>query len=232
MAFGVWIGRLTTYLHGWDNRQRNRGQENQVAAEESFATSKQDRIVEAALDVFAQYGAAGSTLQMVANAAGVSVGLVQHHFGSKDKLIEAVDQQALSMIGAAMAQPLPSDPTEAVLELGRRVIFLLSEHLTAVDYLARLLVEGAPAGAAFFDATAAIVMGHWRQLDDIGATAENLDLVWAALNPIILTMGAVIMRRHIDRHLPEPLTTPAQLQRWEDSVNALLERGQIRRPPE
>ncbi|WP_328356223.1 TetR/AcrR family transcriptional regulator [Mycobacterium sp. NBC_00419] len=203
-----------------------------MAAEESFAPSKQERIVEAALDVFAEHGAAGATLQMVANAAGVSVGLVQHHFGSKDKLIAAVDAQALSVIGAAMSQPLPSDPTEAVLELGRRVIFLLSERLTAVDYLARLLVEGAPAGAAFFDATASIVMAHWRQLDEIGATAENLDLVWAALNPIVLTMGAVIMRKHIDRHLPEPLTNLTQLRRWGDSVDALLERGQIRRPPE
>lgn len=203
-----------------------------MVAEDSFGLSKQERIVEAALDVFAEHGTSGSTLQMIAQAAGVSVGLVQHHFGSKDNLIEAVDAHALAVIGAGMSSPLPEDPTEAVLELGRRVIYLLSEHLAAVDYLARLLVEGAPAGAAFFDATAAIVMGHWRQLDAIGATADNLDLVWAALNPIILTMGAVIMRRHIDRHLPEPLTTPAQLRRWEESVNGLLERGQIKRPPD
>ncbi len=203
-----------------------------VVAEDSFGLSKQERIVEAALDVFAKHGASGSTLQMVAQTAGVSVGLVQHHFGSKDSLIEAVDTYALTVIGAGMSQPLPDDPTEAVLELGRRVIYLLSEHLSAVDYLARMLVEDAPAGRAFFDATAAIVMGHWRQLDAIGATADNLDLVWAALNPIILTMGTVIMRRHLDRHLPEPLTTPTQLRRWEESVNNLLERGQIKQPPE
>lgn len=203
-----------------------------VVAENGFGASKQERIVEAALDVFARYGTTTSTLQMVAQAAGVSVGLVQHHFGSKDSLIEAVDAHALALIAAGMSGPLPEDPTEAVLELGRRVIYLLSEHLAAADYLARMLVEDAPAGVAFFDATVAIVMGHWRQLDAIGATADNLDLVWAALNPIVLTMGAVIMRRHIDRHLPEPLTTPTQLRRWEESVNNLLERGQIKQPPE
>ncbi len=71
---------------------------------------------------------------MVAQTAGVSVGLVQHHFGSKDSLIEAVDTYALTVIGAGMSQPLPDDPTEAVLELGRRVIYLLSDHLSAVDY--------------------------------------------------------------------------------------------------
>ncbi len=203
-----------------------------VVPEDGLGPSKQERIVVAALDVFGQHGAAKSTLQMVAEAAGVSVGLVQHHFGSKDRLVDAVNAHALGVIRAEMARPLTASSGESVLEMGRRVSFLLSQQLTAVDYLARLLVEGAPAGAAFFDSTAEIGLARWRRLADEGGTVENLDLVWAALNPLVLVMGAVIMRRHIDRHLPEPFVTPAQLQRWRDAINRLLERGQIRRPVE
>ncbi len=189
-------------------------------------------MVEAALEVFSEHGAAKSTLQMVAHAAGVSVGLVQHHFGSKENLVEAVTAHALAVIRTEMARPLTTSPNESVLEMGRRVSFLLARQLTAVDYLATLLVEGAPAGAVFFDSTAAIGLARWRRLADEGGSADDLDLVWAALNPLVLVLGAVIMRRHIDRHLPEPFVSPGQLQRWRDAVNALLEHGQIRRQPD
>lgn len=190
--------------------------------------SRQDRILDAAMEVFSQQSTAEATLQMIADSAGVSVGLVQHHYGSKDGLIAAVDAHAMAVIGAAMTQPLPESPTDAVLELGRRVGALLSDHRPVVDYLARLLVDGTQSGVAFFDATVTIVVGHWQQLAENGVTREDLDVVWAALNPTILVFGAIILRRHIDRHLPEPLGTPEQLHRWEESVNTLLRYGQFR----
>lgn len=199
-----------------------------VNARSRSEQSRHDRILDAATEVFSQQSASEATLQMVADSAGVSVGLVQHHFGSKDGLIAAVDAHAMTVIGAAMAQPLPESPTDAVLELGRRVGSLLSDHRAVVDYLARLLVDGTSTGAAFFDATVTIVVGHWQHLAEIGVTREGLDLVWAALNPTILVFGGVILRRHIDRHLPEPLWAPEQLRRWQESVNTLLRYGQFR----
>jgi hypothetical protein len=53
-------------------------------------------------------------------------------------------------------------------------------------------------------------------------------VTWAALNSLVLALGTMIMRGHVERQLPEPLTTPAQLQRWQDSVNSLLREGQYR----
>jgi len=190
--------------------------------------SRYDRILDAAMEVLSQRGAAEATLQMIAEAASVSVGLVQHHFGSKDGLITAVDARAMTLIGAAMAHPLPDAPTDAVLEMGRRVGGLLAEHRTVVDYLARLLVDRTESGAAFFDATIAMVSVHWKQMAESGVVREDLDLVWAALNPTVLVFGGIILRHHIDRHLPESLTTPAQVLRWQESVNTLLRYGQFR----
>ncbi|MGY4709744.1 TetR/AcrR family transcriptional regulator [Mycolicibacterium sp. CBM1] len=191
------------------------------------ARSKPDRIIDAALKVFAQRGLTEATLQAIADTADVSVGLVQYHFGSKDGLVAAVDAHAMELIRAAMAQPLSEEPTEAVLELGRRVTGLLAEQRTVVDYLARLLANGTASGVAFFDATMAIVGAHWRQMADKGVTRPDLDLVWAALNPTVLVFGVVILRRHIDRYLPESFCAPAQLARWQDSVNMLLRFGQF-----
>ncbi|PRC49045.1 TetR/AcrR family transcriptional regulator, partial [Mycobacterium sp. ITM-2017-0098] len=41
----------------------------------------------------------------------------------------------------------------------------------------------------------------------------------------------VSLRPHLDRHLAEPFITPAQLDRWQDAVDALLRHG-LFRPPE
>lgn len=190
--------------------------------------SRQDRIRDAALEVFAVHGTSETTLQMIAEAAGVSVGLIQHRFGSKDCLIAAVDLHVLAVVATTMSAPLPESAAEAVFEVGQRVDFLIAERLSVVDYLARLMVTGTPTGAAVFDALVAIGLRQWQQLADGGATDADIDVVWAALNPLILTLGAIILRRQLDRHLPEPFTTRTQLQRWEKAVEQLISRGQLR----
>ncbi len=190
-------------------------------------TSRHDRILDAALEVFSVHGTSNATLQMVAAAAGVSVGLVQHHFGSKDGLIEAVDAYAQRIIAAQLTTPLPEAGPDYLPEMGRRVTFLLSEHASAVDYLTRQVLNGSPTGAAVFDALVAMGIARWRRLVEIGATPADLDVFWAAVNPLILTLGTIAVRRHLDRHLPEPFDASAEMQRWERSVTMLL-RGQLR----
>jgi AcrR family transcriptional regulator len=96
--------------------------------------------------MFASRGSSATTLKMVADAAGVSIGLVQHHFGTKKGLVRAVDQRAFDVLGAAMGAPLPRPPDEAVTEVGRRVTSLIADYPAVVDYLGRALIEGNPPG--------------------------------------------------------------------------------------
>src|SRR5215813_4115516 len=52
------------------------------------------RIRDAALTLFAERGIEASTIRDIAAAAGVSSGLVRHHFGSKEALRDACDAYA------------------------------------------------------------------------------------------------------------------------------------------
>jgi AcrR family transcriptional regulator len=56
------------------------------------------RIRDAALLQFAEPGVNGATIRGIAEAAGVSPGLVQHHFGSKEALREACDTYATEVV--------------------------------------------------------------------------------------------------------------------------------------
>ena len=105
------------------------------------------RIRDAALRLFAERGLDGATIRDIARAAGVSGGLVRHHFGSKDDLRAACDSYALDQIMRIKEQ--------AVLE-GQLANpgFMSAAHptvLLTLRYLARSLVDGSPAAAAVFD---------------------------------------------------------------------------------
>jgi AcrR family transcriptional regulator len=196
-----------------------------VGAEESSTT---ERIRNAALRSFATYGTSATSLRTVATAAGVSIGLVQHHFGTKAGLVKAVDDHVLGLVIAAIAPPLAEPPSDSIAEMGSRVTRMVAEQPDIVDYLGRALIDGSPLGTTIFDTLTAFGIARWTKRDERGETRPEVDLTWAALNALVLPLGTIILRGHIERQLPESFTAPAQLQRWQDSVNTLLRDGLFR----
>src|SRR5881398_4274666 len=80
------------------------------------------RIRNAALQAFAAQGVAGTSIRDVAKAAGVSPGLVQHHFRSKAGLRQAVDafvmRRAVESFGDLIVE---GSPEENARKLGSRI---------------------------------------------------------------------------------------------------------------
>jgi AcrR family transcriptional regulator len=66
------------------------------------ATAARERIVEAALELFAQAGFAGASTREVALRAGVQQGLIGYHFGSKDGLWRAVVDAGFARLAARL----------------------------------------------------------------------------------------------------------------------------------
>ncbi len=187
-----------------------------------------DRIRHAALKILATHGASGTSLRAVAAAAGVSLGLVQHHFATKAGLIKAVDDYALAVVVAAITQPVPDTTPDSVAEIGGRVTRLIAENPDIADYVGRALTDGRPVADMIFDSLLNSGTARWHRRSERGETRAGLDLTWAAVNALVLALGTLILRGHIERHLPEPFTSPAQLERWHASVNTLLREGFFR----
>jgi len=187
-----------------------------------------ERIRTAALKSFATHGTSATSLRTVAAAAGVSVGLVQHHFANKAGLIKAIDDHVLGLVIAAIAPPI-AEAADSVAEMGSRVTRMIAEQPDISHYVGRALIDGSPLGNTVFDTLAAFGIARWTQRNERGETRPGVDLTWAALNSLVLALGTLILRGHVERQLPEPLTTPNQLQRWQDSVNTLLREGLFRR---
>src|SRR4051794_25431792 len=96
------------------------------------------RIREAAMAEFAARGVTGATIRGIAEQAGVSPALVQHHFGTKDGLRTACDAYVLDYLRTQVGEGIDRG------QIGE-VDFVAAVHRSAppvMRYLARALVDG------------------------------------------------------------------------------------------
>ncbi len=72
-------------------------------------SAAQERILAAALDLFADHGVSGTSLQMIADAMGVTKAAVYHQFKAKNEIVLAVAEAEFAKLEAAVeaaeAQP-------------------------------------------------------------------------------------------------------------------------------
>jgi AcrR family transcriptional regulator len=188
------------------------------------------RIRNAALDCFARDGFEASSVRAIARAAGVSPGLVQHHFPTKALLRDAVNAHVVALAAAPFADlPLPAADVDPFEELGERITRLLSEHPDALRYTARATLEGDGAALELFGAFVAIARSQWDQLACEGRLRADLDLEWAALHPVIFNLGVVLFREAIERHLEQPLFSSQGLERLNVAMTTLQRLGTSKR---
>jgi TetR/AcrR family transcriptional regulator, regulator of cefoperazone and chloramphenicol sensitivity len=191
--------------------------------------SSAERIRDAALALFSRNGVSATPMRAVAEAAGISIGLVQHYYRTKAALVDAVNDRVLRVISDALeSEPIPEPPEDPTFELGRRITTAMADEPEVVDYLGHALVEGDAIGSVIFDGLFAISEARRDFFVEREQTRPDLDMTWSAMLPVTLRLAAIILRSHVERHLPEPFTTPSQLRRWDEAVINLLREGQLR----
>ena len=158
------------------------------------------RIRDAAMRLFAEQGMDATTIRAIAKEAGVSAGLVRHHFGSKEALRDVCDAHALDKLmrikEAAVLEGRMADQT-----------FLPSVHPTVLAlyrYFARAMLDGSPAAASMFDDMVAITE-QWIEREQPG-TASDLRAYAAVL--VASQIGMLGMHDHLSRALGADVLGP------------------------
>jgi AcrR family transcriptional regulator len=194
------------------------------ATVESDLTGKA-RIRESALELFAANGVRATSLRAVARAAGVSPGLILHHFGSKEGLCRAVDEAVVKRIEMALGEvPLDGsggNPFEARREM---VTALLQGQPVLCDYIGRALMEDTEASAALFHRLFESARRD-RALVEAGVMRAKSDPFWRVIHQMLLIVGPLMMRRLIERELGGSLLEEANFKRWMQANTDLLRKG-------
>jgi TetR/AcrR family transcriptional regulator, transcriptional repressor for nem operon len=183
------------------------------------------RIVGAAAQLIYERGVAGTTLDDIRSAAGVSGSQLSHYFAGKDELVQAViDYQAGTITGNQRQADLGSP--EGLLAWRDRVIAevqssegkggcplgSLAGQLAETDTHARALI------AAGFEQWSAAISDGLRRLRDTGHLPKNTDPDDLAVTLLAALQGGLLL---------------AQVQRdtrpLETAVNTLLELSRVNR---
>jgi AcrR family transcriptional regulator len=146
------------------------------------------RIRDAAIALFTERGIAGATIRDIAQAAGVSSGLLRHHFGSKEGLRDACDEWAMGQITQMQMRFTENQAVGA----------LAPEAMALQQYLVRSLMDGSPRGSAMF---AQAVLHGERWVETTGLDATDPRAFAAVLSA--MKVGMFLMRDQLTAVLGE-----------------------------
>lgn len=161
------------------------------------------RIRNAALRYFTEYGFDRATIRDIARAAGVSPGLVRHHFGSKDDLRRACDAYALEALHAYAEQAMTDQgPNPEALAEARDPL-----HPYQL-YLARALIDESEAAAQIFDEMVTVTEQLLQRIDQQRTDPPLADLRTRAALTVAMALGIPAFQAHISRSIGTDILSP------------------------
>jgi AcrR family transcriptional regulator len=160
------------------------------------------RIRDAAMRHFADHGFERATIRGIAETAGVSSGLVRHHFGSKQALRDACDEWLVRTIRRLNDQAVADMRTG---EIGNYIADARGSMLPHTRYLARSLADGG--AGVLFDEMVRMTQEWLADYVREHPEASEVDTRhWAAV-VAAMSLGVPILFPHLSRALGVDLGT-------------------------
>jgi AcrR family transcriptional regulator len=188
------------------------------------------RIRDEALRLFAKQGPDAVTMRDIATAAAVSPALLVRHYGSKDGLIEAVDNHVVGALEALLA-----DVTAQTADAGMdpsvvpSLLDGLATHLPADSaipaYLTRLLIDGGPVGSAVFDRLHRMSATALDAMVSAGVATEGEDRAVRAALLLVNDLAVLMLRARLTEALGVDPLSNTGMKRWAAEVFTIYRDG-------
>lgn len=183
----------------------------------SSETDGRTRILDAAIALFSQRGFAGASVRDIAARAGVTGGLVVHHFGTKAALREACDARVVESVvagkrdldTAAIAAMLTGDASASA----------------PTAYLRRMLLDDDERADALFDRILEATRREMRKDAASGRLAPGLDADELAAALAVYGLAPLLLPRQLARAFGADRITPEVLERTAASFGRALSSG-------
>jgi AcrR family transcriptional regulator len=167
------------------------------------------RIRDAAITHFAEHGFTRANLRAIAGTAGVSSGLVVHHFGSKERLREACDEHVLGVL-VRRARDVESDRRQ---DLFREYLADPEGYRLHLRYMARAIQDDTPAAGRFVDTLVEESEAILRAGIEEGSMRPSSDPRALAVLTVLTSITTLTMAPPFARALGQPEFGPDTLRR-------------------
>lgn len=99
----------------------------------SGGSDTRELLLHAAVELFAEHGIAGTTFSMIAKRAGLTPAMMHYYFKGRDELLDAVVDEQISPLIAAVWNPV--EPGESPAEMVRGVVRRLLEGIQSMPWI-------------------------------------------------------------------------------------------------
>lgn len=147
-----------------------------------------ERILQAALRRFAVDGLS-APLRRVAADAGVSAGLIIHHYGSREKLLLACDARVLEITRQEKSEVMQGGAPEMLIQLAD-----VEKYAPAVGYVLRRLQAGGTLVTQFVDDFVAEAVEYMEEGVEAGVLTPSRDPQARARALTEMALGALLLQ--------------------------------------
>ncbi|MBC2640185.1 TetR/AcrR family transcriptional regulator [Rhodococcus wratislaviensis] len=157
------------------------------------------RIRNTALDLYAAHGEDGTSMRAIAKAAGVTVGLLVHHFGTKDGIRDAVDDLVVDYFAQAIAQ-VPHQGTPQAIAVARdaAVSEMLATHPEVVNYMRRALLEPGGHRSPLLEKLTTLTHHEIAALRDAGVASKGRQESSQVIELMVRQVGQLFLQPMVD----------------------------------
>lgn len=159
------------------------------------------RIRSAALGIFAANGVDATSLRAVAAAAGVTVGLIVHHYGTKETLREAVELAIVEQFAEAIASvPLGGRPPEQIAPArDQAVADMLSANPAIIGYLRRAILDDGGGRGDLVTRLSQLSAEQIHDLRDAGVASTAHTVGEQVVSTMVRQLGRLFLQPLVDR---------------------------------
>jgi AcrR family transcriptional regulator len=167
----------------------------------------------------------------IAEAAGVTAGLITHCFGSKDGLKAAVDEFMVQVFTEPLSMPLEGTPEERMIAVRNALTDTMTQHPDLRAYLRRSFLENDPASSQVFKRFVTLLRRLQSEMQAAGLLRKDLDLDWAPFQVLFLHFGSLLLAPAVEQMLGVDPYAEDVVRRRSRATEELLRRGLYRDPP-
>jgi AcrR family transcriptional regulator len=180
------------------------------------------RIRAAALELIAEQGVHRTTLRAIARRSNVSPGLVSHHFGSKQAVVDEVSAWVLTMLRQEVRDPAGDSPAASAQERLAAFGRMLRGTPHVTGFLRHMLLDGSPDGIAWFRRAIEAEAEDLRALEAAGLARPSRDVEAEAAVMLVLSLAPLLLQPLLEAALDVDFGTAAGRARWGDVHRELL----------
>jgi len=190
------------------------------------------KLIDAAIKLFGERGFGSVRAREVAAEAGVTHGLIRHHFGSMDGLRREVDAHIGSLLGELLAEVSTEDMTDFVGELMAAAEATYADPDAAEQrwaYVRRSLIETSDLSKSLLDNYAEYYEQIVARRAASGRVRDDLDPTWQALLHMFLDMGTMLLAPFISRRYGLRLADQGTMRQRNRFIREVVENGILKR---